>query len=383
MNLTQTTRWNLGDPFDPKLTMSWYGSTNFNNDYTAGLILSLNLSDPRWTYKNLAFPQFATANLPKEGFINARIPALRNWLSCAQVPNNGNCTYDDSLGLACDRDSPCLSTTDAGAHFDMDYFLQYGVGTGDDQRPSDCPTDSLLYGKYTLGRNETAAEYHYIYCDATIEEVDVDTKLQLPSLSIDIDTRPRVVESSARKPFNTNAYSLPSFNDVGFSYLFNSDPKYNNAFLEALTQGVDGVPMDQLFIPEKLIERVKVVYGVVVAQLLNTGARETFNEPYNKTHFVEPATMVAPTYTGVYHDGRKYLVQNEISTRLLEAVLASMVVCALIALCMIQTKRVLPKSPTSIASVASFLYGSRMLSYVIPPGAEWYSDEELKKRGGV
>ncbi|OQE46118.1 hypothetical protein PENCOP_c001G08251 [Penicillium coprophilum] len=42
---------------------------------------------------------------------------------------------------------------------------------------------------------------------------------------------------------------------------------------------------------------------------------------------------------------------------------------------------VLPKSPTSIAAVACFLYGSRMLSSAIKNGSEWCSDEEMKKRG--
>jgi len=73
--------------------------------------------------------------------------------------------------------------------------------------------------------------------------------------------------------------------------------------------------------------------------------------------------------------------QNEISTRILDGVLSSMVTCALIALYVMRTKRILPKSPTSIASVASFLYDSRILSYAIPSGSEWCSDEKLKKRG--
>jgi hypothetical protein len=73
--------------------------------------------------------------------------------------------------------------------------------------------------------------------------------------------------------------------------------------------------------------------------------------------------MESPDYTGYFHDGRKYLVQNELSSRLLEGVLAGVVIYALIALSMVKTKRVLPKSRTSIAAVASFLYGTRILKF--------------------
>lgn len=382
IDLVQTTRWNLGDPADPQLTMEWYRSKNFTTDFTSGLILNLNLSEPQWTYNNLVFPHFAldTASPPKDGFVNARIPALRTRLTCSQDSNNGNCSQR-SIGMVCNMHSSCFSEVSTTRVSNIEYFLESALDSSlGDKRPSYCPTDNMLYGKYAPDRNNTL-EHHYIVCNATMEEVDVETKLQLPSLSIDTDTPPKIVESSARKPFNTNAYSFPPFYSLGTDYLFSGDPKFNNAFLETLVQGVDGVPMDELLNPDKLIERANVVYGIIVAQVLNTGARESFSDPYNKTYLVEPATMVAPKYAGTFHDGRKYLVQNKISTRLLEAVLASMVVCALIALFAMQTKRVLPKSPTSIASVASFLYGSNLLNSVFLPGAEWYSADELKRRG--
>ena len=63
------------------------------------------------------------------------------------------------------------------------------------------------------------------------------------------------------------------------------------------------------------------------------------------------------------------------------ASLAAWLLCVLIALYVMRTKKILPKSPTSLASVASFLYDSRILSSAIPSGSEWCSAEELKKRG--
>ncbi|KAK9846860.1 Protein of unknown function DUF3433 [Penicillium brevicompactum] len=373
----------LGDSASADRVMRYWEPQDFDSDHTAGLILNLNLSDPQWTHNNLAFPQVALTSsdhlLPDTGIIEVRIPALRSRLTCAPDPANGSCTQRESQGLWCGSDSGCLLGevyADATAT-DKDYFLRFPSGIVG-VPPPNCPTHAMLYVKKS--QNRTSTDYRFIYCDATIEEVDVDTELQLPSLLIDPKNPPRVVEGSTRTPFATNRNSFPLFAEVS-SFLFNTDPSYNNASLETLTKGVNGVPLNELFDPDVLIDRVNTVWGVLMAQLLNTGARESFNDPFNATYFVEPATMEAPIYTGNFHDGRKYLVQSEISTRILDGVLGSMVMCALIALYVMRTKRIIPKSPTSIASVASLLYGSRVLGSIFPPGAAWHSSEEWKKRG--
>jgi hypothetical protein len=54
--------------------------------------------------------------------------------------------------------------------------------------------------------------------------------------------------------------------------------------------------------------------------------------------------MEAPIYTENFHDGRKYLVQSEISTRILDGMLGSMVICALMTLYVTRTKRIIPMS---------------------------------------
>ncbi|KAJ5164017.1 uncharacterized protein N7500_005847 [Penicillium coprophilum] len=387
MNLTQITRWNLGDPTTSNVLMQRQEQQHSSSiDPTAGLILNLNLSYPQWTYRNLVFPRFALTTTvhppPDTGFINARIPALRSRLTCAPDPANGGTCKIKNGRWGCEVKSPCFSPIGGEVlESDIEYFLTDSSPRSSNV-PSNCSTHAIMYGKKNQDNGYRGAPsiYHYIYCNATIEEVEVDTKLHLPSLSIDSDTPPRVVEGSARTPFKTNKESLPAILRLS-SYLFVSDPRFKNSFLDAVANGINGVPLDELLDPEKLINRVNEVWGIIMAQLLNTAARDSFDDSFNATYFVEPATMNAPIYTGIFHDGRKYLVQSEISTRILDGVLGSMVVCALIALYVMRTKRVLPKSPTSIAAVASFLHGSRMLSSAIPHGSGWCGDEELNKRG--
>ncbi|KAJ5835440.1 hypothetical protein N7447_001466 [Penicillium robsamsonii] len=386
MNLTQISRWNLGDPTIENVLMQRQAQQQGSQvDPTAGLLLNLNLSYPQWTYHNLVFPQFALATTehlpPDTGFINARIPALRSRLTCAPDPANGGSCKVKRGRWACEIDSPCFPPIGGeDLESDIEYFLT-DSSPRSGNIPSNCSTHAIMYGKKDPGNSPHGAPsiYHYIYCNATIEEVEVDTKFQLPSFSIDSDTPPTVVEGSARTPFKINKETLPAISRLS-SYLFVSDPRFRDSVLDAITNGINGVPLDELLDSKKLINRVNEVWGIIMAQLLNTAARDSFNDPFNATYFVEPATMKAPIYTGIFHDRRKYLVQSEISTRILDGVLGSMVVCALIALYVMRTKKVLPKSPTSIASVASFLYGSRMLSSAIPNGSEWCSDEDLKTR---
>lgn len=375
MNITQTTRWNLGDPTRSE-ELKYSNVVDFNTDKTAGLIIHLNLSEPQWTYNNLAFPQFAlfdTTLLSGAGYIDARIPALRSQLTCAKTPVNCSTA---STGYFCTSDDPCYQyKRGANPLDDMTYFLRGTYLVPAKNATSNCSTDNVLYGVYS--DKVVSTQYYLLNCNATIEEVDVDTRLQLPSFSIDADIHPRVVPNSNRTVFKTTIDSFPSLSTIE-NYLFKTNPNVRNILLSALTDGVHGVPAEELLDPTVLAARLNTVWGIIMAQLFNSNGRESFDDPLNTTWFVEPATSHAPTYEGVFHDGRKYLVQSEISTRILDGVLAGMVICALAVLCVMRTKEVLPKSPCSIASVASLVAESRLLELL--RGTE-YSDAELRKRG--
>jgi hypothetical protein len=60
-----------------------------------------------------------------------------------------------------------------------------------------------------------------------------------------------------------------------------------------------------------------------------------------------------------------------------------MVASGLVTVCLvINDRQIVPKSPYTIAAVWSLLAGSKMLGEdFIPPGSEWYNDEQLKSRG--
>lgn len=285
MNITQTTRWNLGDPTQSGDFWKYIKSVDFNTDKITGLIIHLNLSDSQWTYNNLAFPQFIltdTINPPDTGYIDTRIPVLCSQLICTEGQIGCKNSDTEVPYIQCGFDDPCYSATPWGTY------------------------------------------------------VSSDEKPKLGHLSSDV-------------------------------------------FVDALTKGIHGVPAEELMDPITLSARINTVWGIIMAQMFNFNGRESFHDPLNTTWFVHPITSHAPVYEGVFHDGRKYFMQSEISTRILDGLLGGMVVCALVALCTMRTKGVLPKSPCSIASVASFVVGSKFLGAL--RGAEWCNDAELRERG--
>lgn len=141
----------------------------------------------------------------------------------------------------------------------------------------------------------------------------------------------------------------------------------------AALYATNGNQPEELLNADKHSEALTRVYGIMTAQLLNN-AWET-----NVTSQYTVSDPPANTQSGTLYQNRLYLVQSPISTRILEGVLAAMVVCGVISVTLMEKRQVLPKNPSSIAAVASLLAESEMLK-TIPKGSEWADDKELKKK---
>jgi hypothetical protein len=125
---------------------------------------------------------------------------------------------------------------------------------------------------------------------------------------------------------------------------------------------------DPDYLRSTIIPALETGYGIVGAQAANAYFRSDPLSP--------PATVTARLVDA----GRQRLVQSEISTRILEGVIAVMLVCVLVVFATSgRADRLVPKCPCSIAALASLLAGSRMLD-AIPDGAEWWSEKEAKEQ---
>ncbi|KAJ5621127.1 hypothetical protein N7510_005111 [Penicillium lagena] len=383
LNLTQATRWNIGDP------SAYWNRENFTTAPISGMIIQLNMSYPQWTYKDLAFPKFTLANsndkttdTPARGYIQARLPALRARLNCHEL-KNGSCTWKDTTYTnevqiyhdvwQCDptpdcnnyvRSSSCAPDAEPNKR---GYQFSSGIYDYYPGLPSYCPSHRMLWSKcYRDPRYNTSANHHVIDCNATMEEVDVDVRLEVPSFSFDPEFEPRVVKGSAR-PITVDKTMFVSFGEI-YTFLLDVLPSkgYNtfgdpDLMKQALVYGIDGVPAEELSDPSRLISRANEIFGIVTAQALNSCGHESFDKPLNRSWVISPMTSKAPVYKAMFHDGSDYLVQEELSTRILQGLMGAMVV---------------------IAAVASLLYGSRILENdFLPSEAEWCDDNELKRRG--
>ncbi|KAJ5831711.1 hypothetical protein N7474_000022 [Penicillium riverlandense] len=408
-NLTQVTRWNLGDPSNSE-TSYWTRDTRDPwSAPIAGMVIQSNLSYPQWTYKNLAFPQFTIANIhdmPLRGVVQARLPALRARLNCRELKNS-SCTWRDYLSpneltvyrdiWDCDPTPECSNDVLSASCAPPDqenpaprgYGFSSGLGYSYPWLPSYCSSHRMLWSNcYRDPRYNTSENHHVVDCNATMEEVDVDVRLQVSSFSFDPDFEPTVVKGSAR-PITTAKNLFIGFGNM-FNFLIDVLPlggqspsdTGDSTMTQALIYGIHGVPAEELSDPSRLISRVNEVFGIVTAQALNSYGHESFEKPLNRSWVMSPMTSKEPVYEALFHYRRDYLVQNELSMRILEGLMGAMVLCAVVTLAFMRTKRVLPTNPCSIAGVASLLYGSRILgTEFIPTEAEWCDDDELKRRG--
>jgi len=395
IKVIQASRWNIGDPVLAQrgTALKWWNyASDIKDENLPGLILQLNLSYPQWTYDNLAFPGFNVTEadkMPEKGYIDIQIPALRSPLVCKEAPvsctSNSKGLVAGYLDITCGAGDPCYgdgidvtgNTNDTESYFHYSDSPQIG-SNGYKTLPSNCSTHHFLYGKW--GKDLESTEYHWYNCNATIEQVTVETRLQIPSFSIDADVQPHIIPNSIEHPFNTKSWSFPDLNGLD-AYLYQPDPTSSDtsALQYAMTMGVDGVPAEELLNPDVFSRRLETIWGIVTAQLLESNGLENFQDPLNTSWLVHPATSNAPIYEGTFHDGRTYLVQSKISTRILDGLLAAMIICALIASFSMRTKGILPKSPCSVASVASLVAGSKFLTILrdVGPGERDLSQKRL------
>ena len=91
------------------------------------------------------------------------------------------------------------------------------------------------------------------------------------------------------------------------------------------------------------------------------------------------ATIIEGTRT---FQGPYRLVHSRISTSILEGLLASILVCMVLAFFTVETRNVVRVNPCSIAGMASLLVDSQLFGNGnISDGAEWWSDKESLGRG--
>lgn len=326
--------------------------------------------------------------------INAVVPALRSHLECrfydetmihVQITRENDPYHVDVVPgeefLSIDADEEdCLPRGDASSsNLRIRIFSNtsyFGVDTAGGS-PSTvtlvfngCSDYLYMWGKVDHLAESKVEHVAAMGCNQSIEALDVNTSFVGADLAIDLENPPRAVPNTER---NSTA-SLSS----GFSppILYDSIPNIptdevlSNIFA-LLTQSRYAIPLSMLGggSDDAVADAIKFQHGVLLAQALNK-ARAQAGET-NTTLTIEQALEgendAGRTFEArvVDNAGRQRVVQDAISTRVLEALLLVSVVLLGVGWVWLPATNVLPKrSPTTIASAVALLAGGNLSEWV-------------------
>ncbi|KAI1160046.1 hypothetical protein F5B18DRAFT_655031 [Nemania serpens] len=364
---------------------------------SSSLALETNFSYPAFTYENLLIPElalsldFMAAGESASSLVsNAVISGFRTGLSCKlydsshfeihfyESPDGTNVTSWITLR---DIFDPLGGEPrwDAGFYMAIGPPIQnegfFGLTATPDARRSIPYT--YAWGKFDLTSSTAFTFASGMSCNDTLEAVDIEATFVGASLDIDPSKHPVPVESTARR-IALSQTSFASFNVIGDLYLHLppiKGPSNNlDTFFSILTTSRYAVPLSALGDPtrrEDVINAIKLQHSIITAGRLSTQSRVPFNDTGAITH----PSVYNVTVTDPIRSTR--VVQDATSTRILEVLLAAMLILSIISWALMPDTALLPKPSTSIASTVALLIGGNIFA-CLPPNGVSMNDEELK-----
>lgn len=386
-----------------------------------GMVLQLNHSYPALTYEQFAFPDFGNplsdssffTDAPLGGSdgvrLEAVVPAIRVAMNCTPIPvelisTSAECAMSDDSSSVCDTycawsiSAPPPPHTNCSTIYSMSLYNfstaikpgQYFDGVARmNNETAGCPLITFAFGYMSASCDVEAV--NMLTCRPYVEQLDVEATFQIPGFTVDANHPPRPIEGTARRVSGFEKLSaLPETvqrPSVEFSYLVDynaflsslEDIPSLNVWFKLLIESVGGPSPESLLGPDggpRIARGLDRVFGIRTAQMLSAHARSV-----NTTPDTLPSERPAPFDAVVTFPRRTRLVQDEVSTRVLQALLSAIAVLCTAAFLAMDTRAILPANPCSIAVVAKLLAGAKLLGPdVIPPGTEWYGDKELEER---
>lgn len=376
--------------------------------YAFQLIQQSDIPYPMWTHNQYAFAPIQRVNL--HGFtddsaliLNAHTLALRGRLNCSvsnYYTRHNVSLYrmhdivPDQVFITVEPPSGCpipLKNRPKGRLLWFFYDLWTGVQAlsddyyiasyfnltgsrvdGKDPSPDTVCSDNREHYWYASARvtNSTSEEIAIIHCAPYIEALLVNASFSLPTFQL-MSSTPIVPDEASATVFSTGP--LVS-NSMGSQELF--EHLSNDTYGPVSTDIVGIANVD------KLIDRVDYLYRIWAAQHLNLHRRPAnLTPPANTTTNPDAMHFRTDEYYGTITNGTHMrLVQNEVSTRILQGLLITMALCVVVSCILEPHTKILPKDPGSIASKMS-LFADGEVWKNIPEGAEKWNDEEIEKRG--
>lgn len=388
--------------------------------FFTSMILQQDLASQKWTDAGFVFPEISflagqntgvpessnllTSEGPK---LITTLPAIRSPLSCTLIPEEDRTfkygteyEWETYLNISMKIPFGCVDGGDDMFELSFPAFDGYPVAEYHDMVYNDtrigCPSAVFLYGAME-------SDLKVMTCTKMIQQLQVKATFDLPSFSIlDIEPDENTVKAIPDEVSLLDLFDTALFNMRKIQY--STDNPNVNAIMgnimldiaQATSGTIDSVLSSQ---SSRAVElRLQQLWEIIFVQYANLIARvpaealdgstvPSWLSPYtvdtapfaNFTSYAPNTTRLDGTVT---HPGTQRLRQDKVSTRILEVLLGAIAVCIALSLWSMNTKEILPKDPCSIGTAASLLAGAEMLrESVIPNGAEWCDDKELKDRG--
>lgn len=363
-----------------------FGTPSRVFDVAPPMVLLSDQSYPSFTYEDLAFPQF----LPEmkrgvQGFsdtsglsIKAVVPALRSRLKCS--------LYNVSI-IRIDN-----SETAAGKTLVIDI---------DDGRPRSAQDwsgfisinpETLYFGTENLiGYDENYFSWGYIDsfaeskvghvavmgCNQSIETLDVNTTFIGAHLAIDVGNPPRRLPDTARAisaPLGSKSLVVRYATDL-MPALSQMHDKDLSGFFTLLTHSKYAIPVSWLggVNDSAVAAAIKFQHGIFFAQALDKArvpATET-NVLLDSEQVLSGENDSVPRFEATVEGqaGRQRVMQDELSTRVLQALLLVTLILLGVGWVWLPHTNVLPKrSPNTVASAVALLAGGNL--------SEWVHEED-------
>ncbi|KAK3934841.1 hypothetical protein QBC46DRAFT_425492 [Diplogelasinospora grovesii] len=360
------------------------GAPDQNGTVLASLVLDANTTYPPFTYRDLSFPTLALASVPDDYddmemglpdglIVTATVPAVRPALACRMFnPTEISTSMGSSLQITLAGEANVINIT----------MMQQNLGNSNDTTI----TDQGFFGKgvyspipngnttishwvWVWGQfepNGTASAVSALACNETLEQVNATINFRGPALNISPD-QPPVPDETTVTPYPV---TLP---DLSYNNLAAVQPSNRlDPFFGLLISSRYGIPLSSLSstvpsIAQEVMDAIVFQHKIIRTQVVSASSRQPTSDPT-----VYPATL---TVTDLDSGAQRRVVQDQITTRVLQALLASILVSTLTSwLTHPKPNTVLPRPPTSIASLASYLADGNVFG-LLGRGAEWQTND--------
>lgn len=406
-----------------------------NGTVLSSLVLDANMSYPAFTFEDLAYPSFSLENvpddmeLPNDLVVNAVVPAVRSSLQCKsfrqaelainlqtgstvngvvnplQIALPGKAAVDENtviISSAQNLDSfgnPLKTAIDQDAFFGAGEYKPLTDGN------NTIPRWVWVWGQLEeAGTNNTKVRFAAaLTCNETMQQVNVATSFIGSDLHIDAEYKPPV-------PDEGSVISVPVAIDGNLDYselIQLYTPHLLDPFFSSLVSSRFAIPVTSLGPSASGAEEIQMIqsvtdaitrqHKVIRAQIVSTWNRRGTVPSLSSAGTPQPQSVIFPvdstgvimgnastlafpavlTVSNLDSGAARRVVQDMTSTRILQALLSATLIAAAASwLALPKPNTVLPRPPTSIASVAALLADGNLFGQ-LGRGAEWLSLKDL------